>query len=658
MSVLLALVLLFSGTLGLGALGLYALGLSQRLPTQEIWAWAWALGLGILGWLVFPMALAGWVQPIAFGLFLGLACLGLLLLPRPQPVLPFERSFLPLLAGLGLVLALVLAVGIAPPSDADSLAYHFARPRRVLLDGHLSFLPLAVDGAIPLLMQMTYLPALALGGEKAMTLWATISGVMPAYVLFVFARRWLGLSWSLGLVLLLLTTPAMVYGLGSGQVETRVIPFVLAGVLAVAGKERETILRRFLLAGLLAGFYAGAKYFGLFFIAALGFTVLARRHSLIQIERADSRPQSRPVNGFDFGRPALLLRGGLLFGLAALMAGGPWYGWNFLHTGDPVFPALFRFLNLPDSAIWTAAQDAYFQEAYRGTELPAPKSLGMFLAYPFIATFDGFSRWESSRTGLGPLAVLLFPFALAALPRRLHGLSRQPLAQGLFVAFVFMALWFFLGTSQRVRHLVPFYPLLLLALLVAAERASRSLPGLKPPLLTALGLVLVFQAGGFLLYAKKPVQAAWSAMGREAYLNHAVGNYAPVSWLNTHLGPTDLLVHFERQLNYFLDIPNYYASVTYQSRIDFNPFGPDDFAKRWNQMRAMGATHMLLIPATSDLTADIPPSRTARAFLNQGCAKELAVIPVVLEGSRTLPGFQRLQQEAQIIELTPASCPL
>jgi len=34
------------------------------------------------------------------------------------------------------------------------------------------------------------------------------------------------------------------------------------------------------------------------------------------------------------------------------------------------------------------------------------------------------------------------------------------------------------------------------------------------------------------------------------------------------------------------------------------------------------------------------------------------VIPVVLEGSRSLPGFQRLLQEAQIIELTPDSCPL
>ena len=64
----------------------------------------------------------------------------------------------------------------APPADADTLAYHFVVPRKFLLDATLNFIPRAIDGAVPLLVQMTYVPALALGGEGAATLWALVSG--------------------------------------------------------------------------------------------------------------------------------------------------------------------------------------------------------------------------------------------------------------------------------------------------------------------------------------------------------------------------------------------------------------------------------------------------------------------------------------------------
>ena len=107
------------------------------------------------------------------------------LLRTPGPDLrPSERAdgvFWALLAMLAFVLACDLCEGLAPPADADSLAYHFALPKQFLSAGHLQFVPRAVDGAVPLLPQMTYLVALGLGGERAMTLWTMVSYLRAAW---------------------------------------------------------------------------------------------------------------------------------------------------------------------------------------------------------------------------------------------------------------------------------------------------------------------------------------------------------------------------------------------------------------------------------------------------------------------------------------------
>ena len=53
-------------------------------------------------------------------------------------------------------------------------------------------------------------------------------------MLFVLCRRHLGFNWSLAVTLIFLTTPAVIYGGGSGQVETRIALFVMVAAWGTA----------------------------------------------------------------------------------------------------------------------------------------------------------------------------------------------------------------------------------------------------------------------------------------------------------------------------------------------------------------------------------------------------------------------------------------
>ncbi|MBF0353740.1 MAG: glycosyltransferase family 39 protein [Alphaproteobacteria bacterium] len=616
--------ILMASCLGLGLLLLRSLGLLTTILGMERLAWAWSIGYGLLGTVLFPAALMGFVTPLALGLLLlpglaGLALLGRLSLPTPT------RSEMGLIAVLALVFLLLLAVGLAPPADADSLAYHFARPRVILNEGVLTFVPSAVEGAIPLLIHLTYLPALALGGEQGLTLWASLSGIASVLSVGLISKRWLSDCWALALTLALITTPAFLYGLGSGQVEVRVVAFVFFSILALDEGRRRKDLRWVLLAGLLAGCFAAAKYFGLFFLAAGGLLCLMH------------------------GR---WIAAGLIFSLGGLLSGAPVYFWNWIQSGDPLFPVLFQFLGLADSALWTKEQAAYFQTYYSSTEKPAPVTLGLLLTYPFKATLDGLTGWESARTGMGPLWLLLLPFSLAALRERLLILARHPLALLTLAVFVFYAFWILLGASQRVRHLVPVYPCLLVALLVAAERAKQ----FRKPVLAALALTILVQTAGLFLYARPALAFHLGDANRQDYLHRNVVHYGAAAWVNQHLTPTDHLLFFERQLTFYIDIPAFYASSAYQAQINFRDGEPDDFAQRWRQMQQLGLSHLMIVPGLDDPKTDNPQSRTAAAFLWAGCAKRLASIPVTLFQSRTLPELGITRWEADIFRLTPDEC--
>jgi len=185
-------------------------------------------------------------------------CLGIFFL------IPFNETFdisyktepwsVFLICLITLVLGYDFLEALALPTDGDSLAYHFSLAKSFLNKGELYPLYQAIEGTIPLLQQMTYMADLGTGGELTMTLWAMASGWAASAMLFVIARRFLNLNWSLALTLVSLTTPAVIYGAGSGQNEVRNASFVLVAALAVVEARRTDLLRYAALAGIAAFF--------------------------------------------------------------------------------------------------------------------------------------------------------------------------------------------------------------------------------------------------------------------------------------------------------------------------------------------------------------------------------------------------------------------
>ncbi len=613
--------LLFAACSGAGLAVLTALGVLQDRGRAERLCWGFALGIGVIGWIMFFPAMAGALgTEILFGLC-AVSAAGLVLLRRKggasAPLPALDPTGWLLVGGTCVALAFDVIEGIAPPVDADTLSYHFALPKQFIEAGRLDFVPRAGTGATALLFHMTYLIAYGLGGETALTLWAMVSAWMAAALLFAFARRYLGFNWSLAAALLFLTTPAVLYGGGTGQVEVRLALFVLVAVYAASEALRTGEGRYAVLCGLAAGFYAGGKFMGLLFAAACGVAMLA---------------------GSGWFRRALL------YGVPMLVAGSQWFIWNWVHTGDPTFPVLFSALGLPDSAIWDREHHAYYRALYFSTENPLPRDMLHFFAYPFIATFGAMEVLDAKRTGLGPWAMMVLPFALLGVYRFRRRLRHSPLLVPMVIVLLFYGMWFFSGTTQRIRHLLPFYPVLILCLTVAAVRwADR--PALWRPLAAAAAVSILLHLGGQAVFAANYMKYFFAGESRETFYLRTVAQFDPVPWINANLTASDRILVTETQLIYPIQVPVYFAHISAQILVDLTARARDP-ERFLQQIRRQGITHILLPNRVDRKTRKIlaPGKASMLPWLTgklvaAGCAEVLATFDMKRIASRTMKLF-------------------
>ena len=620
--------------IGAGAVLLAVLGTLSELQPRERIPWSFAVGLGAMGWMLFFLGVAGWYSYSMLTALCFVAAVGCFALVRTDwsslEAGRIDMYGLILCAGIFVALVFDLFEGISPPADADSLAYHFALPKQFVAAGRLEFVPRAADGAAPMLIHMSYLLALALGGEPGLTLWAMVSGWLACLLLFVLARRHLDLNWSLAVALVFLTTPAVVYGGGSGQVETRLVLFVLVAAFAAAEAVRTGNMRYVALAGLAARFFAGAKYTGLLFAAACCLPLL--------------------IGHRWFAR-------GAVFSLAALIAGGQWYAWNWYHTGDPIFPLLFAPLGFPDSEIWNLAQDAYFRSAYLDVESPVPLGPLGLLAYPFQASLGLVYAFESSRTGMGPFGLLILPFALGGGWRFRGRLRASGLMVPAVIAIAFYVAWYFSGSSQRVRHLLPVYPLLLIGLSVATQRwvAGRGYLG---PAAAVMIMTIPLQLAGHGIFALNYLRAVWSGESRNAFLRRTVMNSEPAIWINAHLSQRDKVLLTERQLVYLMKIPVYYAHRQMDALVEIRPDSTNP-SKFIDQLRKQNVSHILVTDYPGALPAGAARSGfegLTSALEQANCAQLVRDFDLTVRSSRTLPDLAVSTTKMKLLAIKPSTC--
>lgn len=617
--------------LGLGALVLRLTGICDRLSTGERYSWSFAIGFGALGWLLFFVGTPGALS--------GSVLLVVLAVPVPAVLLLRPASLPRHMAGdIGRTSRLVLVAVIlivlmdafeipAPITDADSIAYHYDLPRRFWEAGAIYFIPRALDGAVPLLVHMTYIAPYAFGGETGLNLWAMLTGLAAGLLVYTTCRRYLSPSWSFAVWAVFASTPAVLYGAGSGQVEIRLALFAIVAAVAAGEALRRDDPGFAIVAGLAAGFFAGGKYFGLMFAAATGLALLWKR-------------------GF--------LKRGTIYSAAAVVAGFQWYWWNWLHTGDPVFPMLFPLLGDAGTGYWSDANHRVLLDWLSTVDRPVPADLLWFFLYPFSATLRSFEAFEATRTGVGPIVLLLLPFALAGAWHYRRSIRTGPMTAAVTVVVAGYALWFFMASSQRVRYLLPIYSILVVVVSVAAVRFGER-TRLVRPLAAAFAVTCVIQLAGQALFSAPYVRFALTGQEREAFYDQRVSRYALVRWINTHLDRDDVVMTTYRDIVFLLDPRVFQTHPFDQALVDVLP-DSDDPRRFVRQLRAVGVTH-----AVADLTVaggyGASYSRLMSAALEAGCFGLVDEVQAAARSSRTLPALSERTETIGIFRRTDESCP-
>lgn len=616
-------------SIGLGAFSLYLIGLLNNYKFLDQVIWSFALGYGILGWLLFFLGTLGHFSSWSLFLLLAIGCFGLwVLIPKSKNTfklkeIRFTRLEKALFALLSIVLFMDIIEAITPPADADSTAYHYAIPKFFLEHGQINFIYRAVDGAIPLLNQMTYIPVLKLGGERAMTFWAMASGWGAAGLLYSISRQYLCNRLSLCLVIIYLTIPAVVYGAGTGQVEARNAMFVILGAVSIGQAIKTGDLRYTVLAGAGVGFFLGGKYIGLFFALACGVVILFQKRWFLH---------------------------GITFGMVSVVFGGQWYFWNFIHTGDPVFPMLFNIFDYKHVTFWTDEQHRILLDVFKISEQAVPANFGWLLMYPFFATLMGFPNVESRLIGFGPYLILIFPFLVGGVWKYRRSVLGHSLFMPSVIITFFYIFWFLIGSSQRIRHLLPILPLVLLTSSVAAERWMK-FSELKNSFVLIISVVLFLQVAGHALFSIKFLDYNFGTQTRAEFLMKNVRDYELVNWVNSHLKSKDKLLNLDRQLNYFYEVPFYYAHPELERVIDIKRHSYISPGVFYWQLNALNITHLALHLKAEKLGGI---ERVALLLTEAGCLKTVGKVKTNAIISRTLgPAWKHV---ITIFEIQTKAC--
>jgi 4-amino-4-deoxy-L-arabinose transferase-like glycosyltransferase len=630
MNTVISLLLIIAASFGSGALLLRLTSTYLSFSYLERLVISFILGIGVIGWSVFYLALTGYLSPNNLIVCLiGLSCGVIFLRSPPLTALPFKAPDLVgmvLIGAIALIAAYDLFEGLAPPADGDSLAYHFALPKLFLNSGELVPVYQAVEGAIPLLQQMTYLAALGIGGEQAMTLWVMVTGWGAAFTVYIVARRFVGNNWSLAIALIFLSTPAVVYGAGSGQVEVRNSSFVLIAALAIGLARKENLLRFALLAGLAAGFFVASKYTGLVFAASAGTLLLFKK---------------------DWFRHCIV------FSAAVLVAGSQWYGWNTWNTGDPVFPLLYGRLEYLPTVPWNELIHEIYNDGIG--EKSISTDLFWFIFYPFKATLYPDPSFESLRTGFGPLVLLVLPLSLYGLWHFRDRLQGHILATIGAICLISYSVWFFLGPSLRIRHLLPLYPILLICISVAAIRLIQAKTDFRFALIGAFAITILIHFTGATVFASNYVRYSLLGEGRSSFLNRTVSQFKIVPDINKRLDQNDRLLVSIRQLVYHFTVPVFYANPFTQVEVELHAKATDPKIL-WRQLKQQKISHMLVQMRFGESNYTYGYDRMVDQLRRKKCLKLEEEYSVTALRSRTIRGLGEYETQFSLVELTPGSC--
>ncbi len=383
------------------------------------------------------------------------------------------------LAAVGL-LGVALNAALLPPhliQESDALNYHYTLPRQHLIIRSFRHISWAADDLFLLPVQFALAPfwfVTALPNKVPQ--WFFLVGLLA--ILMKLARRWSGGDDRAAVLTGLAVLGAHHVGV---QMGTAMLDLVLAYLLFAALDSFQE--GRWLLGTLEASFLLWSKSF---MPVQLGLVGLA-----MALACWAARAAGWHVEGAARIHDLWRRKGRRIlaaFGVGGLVIGGPFLAKATYYSGTPVFPILTGIVPWPryaDSpAHWQSIQasSSAFVRVARG--YGEGRSFGAFLRHLWIVAVPtrGVNNAYDYPLGLVYLLVL-GPF----MGQVLRAARRKTVALGALFIGASWGLWWF--GSQQSRYL--YGPVLLMTVLVLADRSWRRSPVLAGCLLAAVGLTAV-----------------------------------------------------------------------------------------------------------------------------------------------------------------------
>lgn len=420
-----------------------------------------------------------------------------------------------LLLAIGIVLSVEFLTSLAPLTGSDAMHYHFTTQKLILGYGFHPDFSIALSflcGQHHLLILL----GLALGSEQLAMGFIFLGGVLTAFSLTVLASRWSSRPITLAITLLFLLTPTVFWQISSsGAPDIWMAFFGIEAVIVLCQYKISGTWRQALLAGLLAGGLAGAKYTGCLVAAGLAAAIAIEYRSI---------------------------RNTVLLCFSCLLTGLWPYLRNFVWTGDPVFPFLSKAL-IPQRVNHFALNSIL---ANTGTSQSG--HLRQFIPFVFFAGMrqGSLGFWDFFGPivfAFGPLLILAFGnFRRWRVPTTVWCLS---------------ALGVFLG-SGLPRFLLPVFPLALGCTAAGMEFSQLNDWKITSRLAKGLTTLLCVIGGvGLVIYSWKPVATAIGIVREVTYLEERSPEYQEAVAINQVMGGQTKggkTLLFVRHL-YYLDVP-------------------------------------------------------------------------------------------------------
>lgn len=487
-----------------------------------------------------------------------------------------------LVAALLSVLALsALIPALAPPSmgDWDSLAYHLTVPKLYLQHGGFYYINYTSHSNFPFLMEMLYLPGVALdlpATAKMMHFW---TGVLLVVAVVVLARRHLSAKAAPMAAIAIAGMPIVLWEATTAYIDLATALYTVLSVYLLLNYLDSSDRKWLIGCGIAAGLAASTKMTGLALIPMLVVWLLADR---LAARRLDWKPA-------------------LLLGVVSALVSAPWYVKSIVYTGNPVYPFFHSIFGGRDWTAQLAANYAMLQKQFGMGD-----GFASFLMLPYELTFRSDAFYDRPGLFVGPLLLVAVPFLALGryASRKLSGLLFFFLAQ--------LVVWFSL--TQQSRYLIPAFAVLALIVSEIAHQDGRFAIA-RRVLMGALVLTAIFGALTMLPIVLDTAPVVFGAETRSHYLSRTLDVYDAQRFVSSLPSKTRVAL-FGDTRGYYLNTGFVWADPGHNMLFTREYASVDDFV---SHLKSVGVTHALI-----NFNFLAPPEQAAGAakLLYQALAEE------------------------------------